>query len=274
MDSKTGFSHMDAEHNEKGNDFLNAGDLKDAREANIREHSTTLREALRDYKWAIIWSLIISMSVIMEGYDTILVGSFYGYPAFQKQFGKYSASAKSYQVAGRWQAAIGAGTQAGAIVGAFLNGWLTPKFGYKPVFIGANVLMISFIFVSFFGKTVQEQTAGQVLCGRVYRSVIATNLADEQTSQRPMGYFRNHRPSLCIRAPPSCSSAVSYIVHQYVLLHRPIHRRGCAARPCQSSRSVVLPHPFRHPVDMAAVPPGCRLLHARVALLAHSQRST
>lgn len=165
MDDKPGLSHVEDEHDEKSKGFMSANDLKDAREANIREHSTTLAEALRDYKWAIIWSLIISMSVIMEGYDTILVGSFYGYPAFQKQFGHYSASAKSYQVAGRWQAAMGAGTQAGAIVGAFINGWLTPRFGYKPVFIGANILMISFIFVSFFGKTVEEQTAGQILCG-------------------------------------------------------------------------------------------------------------
>ena len=62
---------------------------------------------------------------------------------------------------------MGAGTQAGAIVGAFINGWLTPRFGYKPVFIGANVLMISFVFISFFGKTVEAQTVGQIMCGQV-----------------------------------------------------------------------------------------------------------
>jgi len=40
---------------------------EDARAANINEHHMTVREALRSYRWAIIWSLTVSMSVIMEG---------------------------------------------------------------------------------------------------------------------------------------------------------------------------------------------------------------
>lgn len=138
---------------------------------NIHEHEMSVRQALRAYPWAVFWSLVVSMSVIMEGYDTILIGSLYGYPAFQHQFGKYSASAASYQIPGKWQAAMGSGPQAGAIVGALVNGWLTPKFGFRPMFIAGLILMIAFVFISFFGMTVELQAVGQIMCGFVLSSL-------------------------------------------------------------------------------------------------------
>lgn len=135
------------------------------RAGNIHEHEMTVRQALRGYPWAVFWSLVISMSVIMEGYDTILIGSLYGYPAYQQSFGHYSKSAKSYQIQGKWQAAMGSGPQAGAIVGAFINGWLTPKFGFRPMFAAGMVAMIGFVFISVFGNSVELQAVGQIMCG-------------------------------------------------------------------------------------------------------------
>lgn len=48
--------------------------LAEAQAANAHEHSLTVREALKAYPWAVFWSLVVSMSIIMEGYDTILIG--------------------------------------------------------------------------------------------------------------------------------------------------------------------------------------------------------
>jgi hypothetical protein len=45
----------------------------DAQLANLSEHEATVRGALRAYPGAVIWSLVVLMSIIMEGYDTILV---------------------------------------------------------------------------------------------------------------------------------------------------------------------------------------------------------
>ena len=53
------------------------GDMKHTENAQIaadKEHGLTLVEALRAYPKAIIWSVLLSMAVVMEGYDTILVG--------------------------------------------------------------------------------------------------------------------------------------------------------------------------------------------------------
>lgn len=43
------------------------------------EKDMTIREAIVANKKAIFWSLVISTCVIMEGYDTNLLGNFYAY---------------------------------------------------------------------------------------------------------------------------------------------------------------------------------------------------
>lgn len=42
----------------------------------------TVRECLRLYPKAIAFSLILSTAIIMEGYDTALLGSFYGFKPY------------------------------------------------------------------------------------------------------------------------------------------------------------------------------------------------
>ncbi|KAL4902066.1 hypothetical protein BDW74DRAFT_187042 [Aspergillus multicolor] len=148
---------------EKSNDDQWHTSTKEAQAANAAEHSMTVRQALRAYPWAVIWSLTISMSIVMEGYDTNLIGNFYAYPEFKRQFGQeYS---HGYEVPGKWQSALGAGGNAGCIIGAFLNGYLIKHYGFKKVFMGGCLCMCMFIFVSFFGESIGMQVAGQVLCG-------------------------------------------------------------------------------------------------------------
>ena len=43
------------------------------------EKDMTVREAIVAYRKAILWSLAVSTCVIMEGYDTNLLGNFYAY---------------------------------------------------------------------------------------------------------------------------------------------------------------------------------------------------
>lgn len=46
-----------------------------AEDRNEFDHQLKIKDAIRYYKWAIIWCLAISMTVVMEGYDTILIGN-------------------------------------------------------------------------------------------------------------------------------------------------------------------------------------------------------
>ncbi|CAI7675478.1 unnamed protein product [Penicillium pancosmium] len=139
--------------------------LEDARSANSHEHSLNVRSALKAYPWAVCWSLIISLSIIMEGYDTALINSLYAYPSYARRFGAVDPANGTYQISAGWQSAMSSGSQAGAIVGALANGFIIQRFGFKPAFALGVLLMASFVFITFFGMSVGLQTAGQILCG-------------------------------------------------------------------------------------------------------------
>lgn len=135
-----------------------------ARAANDEEHDTTTLQALKANWRAVCWSLLVSMSIIMEGYDTSLIFNFFGYPAYRQQFGE-PVNGDDWQVPGAWQSALGSGSTAGCIIGAFLNGFMIKKWGFRWTFLVGLLLMIAFVFLSFFGNTVELQTVGQTLCG-------------------------------------------------------------------------------------------------------------
>jgi SP family general alpha glucoside:H+ symporter-like MFS transporter len=59
-------------------DTLDLGTIKDAAQADEIEHKQTLREAFAIHKKAIFWSMALSAALIMEGYDVVVIGSFYG----------------------------------------------------------------------------------------------------------------------------------------------------------------------------------------------------
>ncbi|KAF9883651.1 hypothetical protein FE257_003085 [Aspergillus nanangensis] len=138
--------------------------VDEAYAAHLREHEMSLLDALKLFRWAVLWSLIPSIAIVMEGYDTYLITSFFGYPAFKAQFGQEHPG-KGYQVAGPWQSALGAGGNIGCFFGALINGYLIDRLGFKKLFILGQILMCGFIFISFFGRTVALQVVGQVLCG-------------------------------------------------------------------------------------------------------------
>ncbi|KAK7970406.1 Maltose permease [Apiospora saccharicola] len=76
---------------------------QEAHTATNYEHDMTLREALRLYPKAIAFSMILSMSLVMEGYDTALLGGFFAYPAFRKKFGEpVHNGSGTYQLTASW----------------------------------------------------------------------------------------------------------------------------------------------------------------------------
>lgn len=83
-----------------------------ARAANDEEHTTNVVAALKIHWKAVLWSLVISMSIIMEGYDTSLIFNFFAYPAFRRQFGR-EYNDGHYEVPGQWQSALGSVSTAG-----------------------------------------------------------------------------------------------------------------------------------------------------------------
>jgi SP family general alpha glucoside:H+ symporter-like MFS transporter len=53
--------------------------IQEAKEASDYEHEMSIFECIRRYPKAIGWSVLASTGLVMEGYDGVMIGSFYGY---------------------------------------------------------------------------------------------------------------------------------------------------------------------------------------------------
>ncbi|KAK9427369.1 general substrate transporter [Lipomyces doorenjongii] len=120
--------------------------------------------AIRVYPKAIFWCLMVSMCVVMEGYDTILIANFYAFPTFAKKYGRYFPGV-GYQLTAPWQAGLGNASGVGAFFGVLANGCLVSWFGKKRVLLGALILLSCFIFMTFFAPNIVVLCVGEVLCG-------------------------------------------------------------------------------------------------------------
>jgi MFS transporter, SP family, general alpha glucoside:H+ symporter len=137
--------------------------VHEAREASSEEHRMGLWESLKLYPKATAWSVLLSTAVIMEGYDVVLMGSFYAFPQFQKKYGVLTP--KGYQLTAAWQSGLSNGAGVGEIIGLFINGWASERFGYRKTMIAALTSCIGFIFIAFFAKNVQMLQVYEILMG-------------------------------------------------------------------------------------------------------------
>lgn len=75
------------------------------------EQNMTVRQALRFWSKAIVFSFIISLCVVMEGYDTSLMNKFFAFTPFRNRFGDQVDVDGNKLVSSRWQTIILNGTQ-------------------------------------------------------------------------------------------------------------------------------------------------------------------
>ncbi|KAG2172578.1 hypothetical protein INT44_002593 [Umbelopsis vinacea] len=135
-----------------------------SKKATEMEHTLSLWDGLRAYPKAVGWSLVVSTAIIMEGYDTALLGSFYAYPAFQEKYGQPVASG-GYAIPASWQTALGMGTNIGVLIGVFFNGFLTERLGYKRMMLYSLAAISACIFIPFFSPNAPALLIGQIMCG-------------------------------------------------------------------------------------------------------------
>ena len=70
----------------------------DAKQATNSEKSMSLKQAFNLYKKAMLFSVLFSTAIVMEGYDTALIGAFYAFPPFTKKYGTYIDEKNGYQI--------------------------------------------------------------------------------------------------------------------------------------------------------------------------------
>lgn len=157
------------------------------------EHRMSFRGALSIYPKAIGWAGLISMAIIMEGYDTALVTSFYAFNEFQQQYGSVDQTGQP-QITTKWQASLSNGSTVGSIIGLFANGIITEVLGYRRTMIGALIMLAVFVFLPFFAFNIQTLLAGQILCGLPWGvfSTLSTTYAAEVVPLNLRGYLTSN----------------------------------------------------------------------------------
>ncbi|KZT59946.1 sugar transporter [Calocera cornea HHB12733] len=145
---------------------VNAQVIHDGAMADEAEHKTTLLQAFKTHKKAIFWSMALSAALIMEGYDVVVIGSFYGQPNFLRRFGVLAPGTENgYVIPAAWQSGLSNGSSAGGILGLFVNGWAAERFGAKKVMLASLVALTGFIFIMVFANSLTMLVVGEVLCG-------------------------------------------------------------------------------------------------------------
>lgn len=170
--AKHEIGHIEVASNNGNDDYSdkysltsNSDDL--AREAKIatdEEHELGAFQALKDYYPSVLWGMLMCGSIIMEGYDTILISSFFAYPSFQKKYG-HEVSPGSYQLSGSDQSILGCASSIGIILSLLINGWMVEKYGHRKVVFVCLCFMTGTIFITVFAKNVGMLIAGQILNG-------------------------------------------------------------------------------------------------------------
>lgn len=136
------------------------GNIQDAIQA---ERELSVKQALKSYRKAVLWCLVVCMSTIMESYDVLIIGSFYAYPSFQRRFGEQLPNGK-FSIPANWQLALSTTTSACLILGGFLNGWVVERFGPRKVMLVSHASLIGFIFITFFAPNLKVLLVGEMLC--------------------------------------------------------------------------------------------------------------
>lgn len=129
------------------------------------EHSLSVIEALKRYPGAVFWAIAMELTIVMEGYDTILIGNLFAYPSFAAKYGIYYPDLDQHVISGPWQVGLGNAASCGAVIGLIINGYVTERYGHRIVTMCALAVMSGLIFISFFAPNIGVLTAGQVLVG-------------------------------------------------------------------------------------------------------------
>lgn len=154
---------LDAEVADYISKFLDISN--EAKDNDNKEKNMSLSEGLKTFPKAAMWSVILSTALIMEGYDTNLLSSFYGFPAFTEKFGEWYEAQGEYQIPAKWQTSLSMAVNVGEIVGLYAAGVIADRVGYRYTLIGALFFTTCFIFIVFFAQNIATLLVGELLLG-------------------------------------------------------------------------------------------------------------
>lgn len=131
------------------------------------EKEMTLLGCCRQYPKAIGWSILLFLTVVMEGYDKSLIVGFIAFPTFRERYGELSETPNGpvHEISPLWQMGLQNAAVASEILGLLAHGYVTYSIGYKKMMIISLVWLCLSIFPALFAPSIGVLLASQALCG-------------------------------------------------------------------------------------------------------------
>ncbi|KAI5456679.1 hypothetical protein BGZ63DRAFT_517443 [Mariannaea sp. PMI_226] len=147
------------------------------------EKEMTLLGCARQYPKAIAWSILLFLTVVMEGYDKSLIAGFIAFPTFRRRYGEVSQSPTGPvdEISPLWQMGLQNAAVGCEVIGLLAHGYITYNIGYKRMMTLSLVWMCAGIFPAFFATNISVLVASQAICGvswGVIQTLAATYAAE------------------------------------------------------------------------------------------------
>ncbi|VUC37244.1 unnamed protein product [Clonostachys rosea] len=139
--------------------------IDDAKASNEADALLTVRQALKKYRVAMFWAMIMSVALIMEGFDGNMMSSFYGQSQFRERFGTYSEKEGMKLIPTPWQTGLSNSSAVSQLIGLVINAWAQDKYGSRKTLMFFMVVMALAIFIPFFSNSLAVLAVGQFACG-------------------------------------------------------------------------------------------------------------
>ncbi|PKK52295.1 hypothetical protein CI102_2446 [Trichoderma harzianum] len=136
-----------------------------AQQSDAADRLLTIREALSKYKRAVFWAMFLSTSLIMEGYDLVIITSFYGQTQFQDRFGQVDASTGKKYISAPWQSGLSNSSLVGQLAGLIVNAYAQDRFGCRATMMAFMAWMAVMIFIPVFAPSLPVLAWGEAMCG-------------------------------------------------------------------------------------------------------------
>ncbi|KIW53160.1 hypothetical protein PV05_08752 [Exophiala xenobiotica] len=139
--------------------------IRHAQESDAADRLLTIRQALHKYKKAVFWAMFLSTSLIMEGYDLVIITSFYGQTQFQNRFGVEDPSTGKKAIPASWQSGLSNSALVGQLAGLLINSYTQDRFGCRPTMMAFMIWMAVVLFIPVFAPSLSVLAFGESMCG-------------------------------------------------------------------------------------------------------------
>ncbi|CAK7202066.1 hypothetical protein SEUCBS139899_004786 [Sporothrix eucalyptigena] len=132
-----------------------------------------------NYK-AILWSLLLMLSVILVGYSQNLVVSLLAQPQFQERF-----SSQEDDFGSVWMLAVQMCSVGSSMIGGMMVGWLSSQFPVRFIMASALACFLACTFINFWAPSMSFFLLGtllQGLCCGGFGTLASTYISDACTS--------------------------------------------------------------------------------------------